>query len=110
MGHQAPPADAAGEGSSGAYGKGSRSEARPFAERNRPGLGTEYGEAVNSPEMRSERYLPEGLVEGCRLVRNIAKDEVIRYDDVTLPPGRIADSLREEQHRHFPIADLVEAR
>jgi hypothetical protein len=44
----APPADAAGEASSGAYGKGSRSEARPFAGRNRPGLGTEYGEAVSS--------------------------------------------------------------
>ena len=28
-----------------------------------------YGEAVNSPEMRRGRYLPEGLVEGCRLTR-----------------------------------------
>jgi predicted homoserine dehydrogenase-like protein len=69
-----------------------------------------YGEAVNSSEMRTERYLPEGLVEGCRLLKNIAKDEVIRYDDVSLPPGRIADSLREEQQRHFPIGDLVAAR
>lgn len=46
----APPRDAAGGGESGgAYNKGSRSEAQPFAERNRPGLGTEYGEAVHSP-------------------------------------------------------------
>jgi predicted homoserine dehydrogenase-like protein len=60
-----------------------------------------YGEAVNAPEMRRERYLPEGLVEGCRLLRDIAKDEVIRYDDVELPPGRLADRLRTEQYEHF---------
>ena len=47
------------------------------------------------------RYLPEGLVEGCRLKRAIRKDEVLTYDDVELPPGRIADSLRAEQYRHF---------
>lgn len=66
-----------------------------------------YGEAVNSAEMRTERYLPEGLVEGCRLTKNVSKDDVITYDDVTLPPARIADSLLEEQQRHFPIADLA---
>jgi len=45
-----PPRDAAGESGSGAYGKSGapRSEA-PYAQRNRSGLGTEYGEAVNSP-------------------------------------------------------------
>jgi hypothetical protein len=26
---------------------------------------------------------------------------VIRYDDVELPPGRLADRLRAEQYRHF---------
>jgi predicted homoserine dehydrogenase-like protein len=63
-----------------------------------------YGEAVNSDEMRAERYLPEGLVEGCRLRRDIAKDSVIRYDDVEVPAGRIGDRLREEQYAHFEIA------
>jgi len=44
-----PPRDAAGEPGSGAYGKGrSGAESQPFANRSRPGLGTEYGEAVNS--------------------------------------------------------------
>ncbi len=62
-----------------------------------------YGEAVNSPEMRSTRYLPEGLVEGCKLKRDIAKDEVITYDDVDLPPGRLADALRLEQYEHFDV-------
>ncbi len=33
--------------------------------------------------------------------RDIARDEVIRYADVELPAGRLADSLRAEQYRHF---------
>jgi predicted homoserine dehydrogenase-like protein len=60
-----------------------------------------YGEAVNSSEMRRERYLPEGLVEGCKLKRDIAKDAVITYDDVELPPDRLADQLRVEQYQYF---------
>jgi predicted homoserine dehydrogenase-like protein len=64
-----------------------------------------YGEAVNSSEMRRERYLPEGLVEGCRLKRDVAKDAVLGYDDVELPPGRLADKLRDEQYAHFDVAD-----
>jgi predicted homoserine dehydrogenase-like protein len=60
-----------------------------------------YGEAVNAEEMCRNRYLPEGLVEGCVLKREIAKDAVLTYDDVTLPPGRIADQLRAEQYRVF---------
>jgi predicted homoserine dehydrogenase-like protein len=60
-----------------------------------------YGEAVNAAEMLGEAYLPEGLVEGCVLRRDIRKDEVIRYADVDLPPDRLADRLRGEQYRHF---------
>ena len=60
-----------------------------------------YGEAVNSDEMRNNGYLPEGLVEGCRLKRDIHKDDVLTYDDVDLPPGRLADKLRVEQYTHF---------
>ena len=70
-----------------------------------------YGEAVNSDEMRRERYLPEGLVEGCTLKRDIAKDAVITYDDVELPHGRWADKLRIEQYEHFaPVASATSAR
>ena len=60
-----------------------------------------YGEAANADEMMGERYMPEGLVEGCVLRRDVGKDEVIRYSDVDLPPGRMADILRAEQYRHF---------
>jgi predicted homoserine dehydrogenase-like protein len=65
------------------------------------GMYMTYGEAVNTDEMCSKRYLPEGLVEGCVLKRDVAKDAVIAYADVTLPPGRLADRLRAEQYRVF---------
>jgi predicted homoserine dehydrogenase-like protein len=60
-----------------------------------------YGEAANADEMCANRYLPEGIVEGCRLRRDIPKDAVLTYADVELPEGRIADRLRAEQYRHF---------
>lgn len=65
------------------------------------GMYMTYGEAVNADEMCSKRYLPEGLVEGCLLKRDIAKDSVITYDDIVLPPNRLADRLRAEQYRVF---------
>jgi predicted homoserine dehydrogenase-like protein len=65
------------------------------------GMYMTYGEAVNSQEMCSSHYLPEGLVEGCVLTRDIPKDAVITYEDVILPPNRLADQLRAEQYRRF---------
>ena len=65
------------------------------------GMYMTYGEAVNVNEMSEKRYLPEGLVMGCKLKRTIKKDEVVTYDDVELPPDRLADRLRAEQYRHF---------
>jgi predicted homoserine dehydrogenase-like protein len=65
------------------------------------GMYMTYGEAVNSDEMRRERYLPEGLVQGCTLKRDIPKDQVLTYDDVELPEDRLADRLRAEQYEHF---------
>lgn len=77
------------------------------------GMYMTYGEAVNVEEMSSGRYLPEGLVEGCRLTRAVAKDAVITYDDVVLPAGRLADRLRGEQYLKFRgeswLNDLLEA-
>jgi len=60
-----------------------------------------YGEAVAVAERRRHRYLPMGLVEGCRLVRAVPQDSVVGYDDVEVPAGRVADRLYFEQERHF---------
>jgi predicted homoserine dehydrogenase-like protein len=74
------------------------------------GMFMTYGEAVNVEEMSSRRYLPEGLVEGCRLRRDVARDDVLTYDDVDLPADRLADSLRAEQYRHFRNETWLEER
>lgn len=74
------------------------------------GMFMTYGEAVNVEEMSAARYLPEGLVQGCRLHRDVARDEVLSYDDVELPSGRLADRLRAEQYRHFRGEGWLEER
>jgi predicted homoserine dehydrogenase-like protein len=67
-----------------------------------------YGEAVNAAEMSLRQYLPEGLVEGCRLLRPVAKDQVLVYHDVQVPAARVADRLRAEQYRHFRWSTWLE--
>ena len=70
-----------------------------------------YGEAVGVDEMSGRRLLPEGLVQGCVLRRDIVRDDVVTYDDVDLPAGRLADRLRAEQYSRFRgetwLADLL---
>ncbi len=58
-----------------------------------------FGECERADVAARERLLPVGLAEGCRLLRDVAPDGVIGYDDVELPPGRLADSLRDDQAR-----------
>jgi predicted homoserine dehydrogenase-like protein len=78
------------------------------------GMYMTYGEAVNADEMSKERFLPEGLVKGCALKREVKKDGVLTYGDVELPPNRLADQLRAEQYRHFRgdtwLEELLSAR
>jgi len=60
-----------------------------------------YGLAENADIAYAQNLLPIGLAEGCRLKRDIPKDQVLTYADVEVPPGRYCDSLREEQTRLF---------
>ncbi|WP_250122655.1 Gfo/Idh/MocA family oxidoreductase [Chroococcidiopsis sp. CCMEE 29] len=60
-----------------------------------------YGQCENSEVVQAQNLLPIGLAEGCRLKRDIAKDQVLTYDDVELPSGRLCDKLRAEQNAHF---------
>ena len=48
-----------------------------------------------------------GLAEGCQLRRNVPKDQVLAYDDVDLPAGRLCDRLRAEQTRYFACFEPV---
>jgi predicted homoserine dehydrogenase-like protein len=60
-----------------------------------------YGVAENSDVCRAQKLLPMGLSEGCRLKRDIPKDQVLTYDDVDLPAERLCDRLRGEQEEYF---------
>jgi predicted homoserine dehydrogenase-like protein len=60
-----------------------------------------YGLCENADVTHAERLLPMGLAEGCRLKRPLARDAVIRYDDVDLPGDRVVEQLRAEQDQRF---------
>jgi predicted homoserine dehydrogenase-like protein len=60
-----------------------------------------YGQAENADVARTERLLPMGISEGCRMTRDLPRDSVLTYDDVEIPDGRLQDKLRAEQDEHF---------
>jgi predicted homoserine dehydrogenase-like protein len=62
---------------------------------------TVYGQCENADVTVSERLLPLGVTEGCRLLRDVARDEVLGYGDVELPPARLVDELRAEQSQRW---------
>jgi predicted homoserine dehydrogenase-like protein len=69
-----------------------------------------YGVAERADVTAADNLLPMGVAEGCVLRRDVAKDEVLTYADVDLPPGRLVDLLREEQAKitePFPAAPWV---
>ncbi len=60
-----------------------------------------YGLCENSPTVKMENLLPIGLAEGCRLKNDIKKDQVLTYENVEIPDGRLCDKLRTEQNNLF---------
>jgi len=62
-----------------------------------------YGLIDNRAAARAIGALPIGLSEGCVLRRDIAKDEVISFDDVESPGGRLAEKLWREQNQRWPL-------
>jgi predicted homoserine dehydrogenase-like protein len=68
-----------------------------------------YGQCENAEVVQSENLLPIGLAEGCRLKHDIAKDQVLTYDDVELPENRLCDKLRAEQNAYFATAKPLAA-
>ncbi|MEH1891118.1 NAD(P)H-dependent oxidoreductase [Nostoc sp.] len=68
-----------------------------------------YGQCENSPIVQQQNLLPIGLAEGCRLKRDITKDQVLTYEDVELPEGRLCDQLRTEQNTYFAAEKILVA-
>jgi predicted homoserine dehydrogenase-like protein len=61
-----------------------------------------FGLIDNHATARSDNALPNALSEDCVLLRDVAKDAVIRFDDVRLPAERLRDRLWQEQRRMWP--------
>jgi predicted homoserine dehydrogenase-like protein len=60
-----------------------------------------YGQAENSSVVRAQNLLPIGLVEGCRLKKDLARDQVLTFEDIELPANRLCDKLWVEQDTYF---------
>jgi predicted homoserine dehydrogenase-like protein len=60
-----------------------------------------YGLAENVETSAAQRLVPIGLADGCVLRRDVSRDQVLTYDDVHVPSGRVVDALRQEQFDHF---------
>ncbi|HEY6796690.1 MAG TPA: Gfo/Idh/MocA family oxidoreductase [Kineosporiaceae bacterium] len=58
-----------------------------------------YGVCERADVTAADGLLPMGVAEGCVLVRDVRKDQVLTYADVRLPQGRLVDRLRAEQAR-----------
>jgi predicted homoserine dehydrogenase-like protein len=60
-----------------------------------------YGVIDNSTVAHSGNMLPMALSDCCTLLRDVARDEAIGFDDVDVPPGRYVDELFSEQRKMF---------
>jgi predicted homoserine dehydrogenase-like protein len=60
-----------------------------------------YGQCENADVTSAENLLPMGLAEGCKLKRDVPRDQVLTYKDVEVPEGRLCDRLRAEQRCYF---------
>jgi predicted homoserine dehydrogenase-like protein len=65
---------------------------------------TVYGMLENVGTARRERLLPMGLADGAVLVRDVAEDVALTFDDVDVPADRLATRLWQEQAAHFGLA------
>jgi predicted homoserine dehydrogenase-like protein len=63
------------------------------------GLGgfTCYALLENYATSREIDALPMGVSDGCRLKCDVSRDQVVTYNDVEVPAGRLCDALRAEQ-------------
>lgn len=60
-----------------------------------------YGVTENHDVARRGNMIPMSLIEGCRLNRNLLRDEILTYEDVEVPGRRLIDKLYKEQIEYF---------
>jgi predicted homoserine dehydrogenase-like protein len=62
---------------------------------------TAYGVIDSADVGRSENALPMGLADGATLKVDVPQDQLLSFDDVELPEGRVCDQLWREQVERF---------
>jgi predicted homoserine dehydrogenase-like protein len=75
---------------------------------NVDGIGgtTVYGVIESAAVTQEQKLVPLGLLDGARLVRDVAVDAVLTYDDVELRPGTTIAALRQLQEKLLAGAPL----
>ena len=68
-----------------------------------------YGLIDNHASARDMNALPIALSEGCVLLRDVAKDQVVSFADVRMPPARLSDALWKEQLERWPAIGTAQA-
>jgi predicted homoserine dehydrogenase-like protein len=69
-----------------------------------------YGLIENVASARAMACLPIGLSEGCVLLRDKAKNDVLSVHDVERPVHHLLDALWQEQNERWPIRDARPSR
>jgi predicted homoserine dehydrogenase-like protein len=62
-----------------------------------------FGLIENASSARTMAYLPIGLSEGCVLLRDKSKNEVLSFNDVERPVHHVVEALWQEQNCRWPI-------
>jgi predicted homoserine dehydrogenase-like protein len=62
-----------------------------------------YGLIDNAPTARATGALPIALSEGCVMRHAVAKDGVLTFDDVNLPPGQLTEAIWKEQNARWRL-------
>lgn len=60
-----------------------------------------YGLIENHVAARTIKALPIAMSDDCLLLRDVAKDEVVTFSDVRMPPVRLRDKLWAEQRERW---------
>jgi predicted homoserine dehydrogenase-like protein len=66
-----------------------------------------YGRIDNHAAARAQNALPIALSENCVLLRDIAKDAVVTFDDVAMPKMTLGRELWLEQLKRWPLASAI---
>ena len=68
-----------------------------------------YGLIENRATARAVNALPIAMSDDCVLLRDVAKDEVVSFDDVRMPAPRLVDQLWQEQLQRWPAVPRAAA-